>query len=151
MPHFSRTSQDKLSTCCDRLQTLFNEVIKHYDCKITCGFRSIEDQQQKFEEFKSKVPGGKSKHNKKPSQAVDVLPWPFKPEDWTDTRRFFHFAGFVLATCKQMQRDGRLDASFDLVWGADWDGDYSRNSDAFREHSFLDCPHFEIRQFSERP
>ena len=59
-------------------------------------------------------------------------------------KRFYHFQGFVKGICLQMQRDGRLDASFDLVCGLDWDGDNDLD-----DQSFMDGPHFEIRVLAE--
>jgi len=44
-----------------------------------------------------------------------------------------------------MQRDGRLDASFELVSGLDWDGDNDLD-----DQSFMDGPHFEIRELAEK-
>ena len=44
MPNFSIVSKQRLNTCHQDLQKLFNEVIKHYDCAVIQGARSDFDQ-----------------------------------------------------------------------------------------------------------
>ena len=48
MPKFSKSSLEKLATCHIDLQTLFNEVIKTFDCIVTEGYRNQEDQEKAF-------------------------------------------------------------------------------------------------------
>ena len=71
----------KLRTCDYRLQMLFEEVVKHYDCTILQGHRDKATQDAYFEAKKSKVKWPNSKHNSNPSLAVDVAPYPI-PENW---------------------------------------------------------------------
>lgn len=128
MPKFSKVSQDRLKTCDQRLQDLFNEVIKNYDCSIICGHRGQADQDKAYNEGKSKIKWPNGKHNSNPSRAVDVAPYPI---DWNDTKRFYHFAGYVKATADQM--------GIKIRWGGDWDSDND-----FKDNSFNDTPHFEL-------
>jgi len=146
LPSFSKRSLDKLHTCDPRLQKLFKEVIHHYDCTILEGRRSAERQQELYDLGFSRT-ATNSAHLKGSmgSLAVDVVPFPFRSKDWRNMKRFYHFAGFVTATCKQMQRDGRLDASWRLISGLDWDGDNDLD-----DQGFMDGPHFEIDVFAER-
>ena len=81
MYKFSRKSLSKLETCHKDLQILFNQVIKNIDCIILEGYRDSEKQKELFEEGKSKII--KSKHNLKPSYAIDVAPYPI-PYKWGD-------------------------------------------------------------------
>lgn len=129
MATFSKKSLDKLSTCHPDLQKLFQEVVKHYDCTILCGYRSQKDQEQALKEGNSKLGWPNSPHNKSPSLAVDVVPCPI---DWNNTKAFYHFAGFVRATALQM--------GINLVWGGDWDSDFD-----LIDQKFNDLPHFEIK------
>ena len=85
-------SQQRLKTCRTKLQFLFNQVIKHQDCAIMCGFRDRVDQNAAFFEGKSKLKFPNSKHNHHPSFAVDVVPYPI---DWKNKNRFIYFAGLV--------------------------------------------------------
>ena len=130
MPAFSSRSRSRLETCHPDLVKLFREVIKHWDCTVLEGHRSIEDQQEAFRTGRSKIDGvnKKGKHNHDPSLAVDVAPYPV---DWDDLERFRAFGGYVLGTADQM--------GISIRWGGDWDSDRD-----FKDHSFVDLPHFEL-------
>jgi len=132
MPNFSDKSKATLSTADSKLQTLFNEVIKYYDCTIICGHRGQAEQDAVFASGKSKLKYPKSKHNTNPARAVDVAPsYTGKGIPWEDREKFILFAGFVLGVASQM--------GIDIVWGGDWDSDKE-----MKEHSFWDAPHFEL-------
>ena len=75
MPKFGQTSKENLSTCHEDLQRLFNEVIKHWDCSVTEGYRNEERQNKAYRGGKSKVKYPNGKHNRVPSNAVDVVPY----------------------------------------------------------------------------
>jgi peptidoglycan L-alanyl-D-glutamate endopeptidase CwlK len=75
MPKFSRISKKRLETCDIRLQNIFNEVVKTYDCSILCGYRTKQEQNNAFNKGRSKLKYPHSKHNKYPSKAVDVAPY----------------------------------------------------------------------------
>lgn len=127
MPKFSQSSIDKLETCHPDLVKLFNEVVKEFDCIILEGHRGKEDQDKAFREGKSKLPWPKGKHNKLPSEAVDVAPYPV---DWKDRERFIYFAGFVMGRAAEL--------GIKIRWGGDWDGDKD-----LKDNSFSDLVHFE--------
>jgi len=130
VPSYSKKSKAILATCDERIQRVFNEVIKHFDCTITCGHRTKEEQDALYyatpKRTQVKWPNGK--HNTKPSQAVDAVPCPV---DWDDRERFTYFAGFVVATALSM--------GIALRWGGDWDSDTELD-----DNKFDDLPHFEI-------
>ena len=119
MPKFGRKSRASLESCDERLQKVFNEVVKTYDCTVTCGHRGEEDQNKAFDEGRSKVKYPKGRHNSDPSTAVDVYPYP----------------GFVLGIAKSM--------GIDLIWGRDWDSEWFLNDR--NKTTFKDYPHFEIK------
>lgn len=133
MPSFSKQSADRLATCDHRLQMIFNEVIQHIDCTIIEGHRSQASQDKYFAEGKSKLKWPNGEHNKTPSGAVDVAPYPI---DWSNKpkalARFYFFAGYVKSVADSM--------GFKIRWGGDWDGDMD-----FTDQNFDDLPHFEIR------
>ena len=129
MPYFGKTSKKRLSTCDDKLQKLFNEVIKHVDCSVLEGHRSKDRQNKLFEEGKTKVKYPNGRHNRQPSSAVDVTPYPV---DWKDRERQTLFAGFVLGVANQM--------NINLRWGGDWDQDFQ-----VVDNRFDDFPHFELK------
>jgi len=129
MPRYSSTSKKRLSTCDQRLQDVFNEVIKHVDCSILEGHRSKERQNKLYDEKRTKVKYPNGRHNSSPSKAVDVTPYPV---DWEDRERQTLFAGFVLGIARGMGHK--------LRWGGDWDQDFQ-----VMDNRFDDFPHFEVK------
>lgn len=128
MPEFSDKSAAKLETCHPRLQFLCRKIITHYDFTVLEGHRSDERQEELFRTGKSKLRAGQSKHNKSPSEAVDIAPYPI---DWDDRERFFILAGMMFQAASE--------ANMELRWG----GDFNMNWD-FKDQSFMDLPHFEL-------
>ena len=129
MPRYSKRSKERLASCDQRLQDVFNEVIKHVDCSILEGHRSKERQNKLYDEGRTKVKYPNGRHNSNPSKACDVTPYPV---DWEDRERQTLFAGFVLGLARSM--------GYTLRWGGDWDQDFQ-----VMENRFDDFPHFEIR------
>lgn len=126
MPKFSVKSINKLATCDERLQEILMEVVRHYDCTILEGHRSIERQAALYASGRSKVKLGK--HNADPSLAVDVAPYPV---DWEDRERFLSFGSFLKGVA--------LTKGIKIRWGADWDSDWD-----FQDQTFDDLVHFEL-------
>ncbi|MCE5304910.1 M15 family peptidase [bacterium] len=134
MPKFSLSSQIRLFQCQKDLQFLFNEVIKHQDCTILVGYRNEAAQNAAYKEGKSQLKYPESKHNKDPSLAVDVAPYPI---DWNNIDRFIEFGKFVIATAKTMKSNKLI--TYDIRWGGDWDGDGD-----LADQKMNDYVHFEI-------
>jgi|TARA_R110000787_G_scaffold10038_2_gene34469 peptidoglycan LD-endopeptidase CwlK len=130
MPRFGSRSINRLKTCDQKLQELFYEVVKHFDCSIIEGNRGEERQNKAYADGKSKVKYPNGKHNKFPSVAVDVAPYPI---DWSDRDRFHYFGGFVLGVAKQM--------GMNIRWGGDWNQDTET-----KDNKFDDLVHFEIKE-----
>ena len=129
MPYFGKSSKKRLSTCNSKLQEIFNEVIKHVDCSVLEGYREKDRQNKLFKEGKTKVKYPDGRHNRQPSSAVDVTPYPV---DWKDRERQTLFAGFVIGVASQM--------GINLRWGGDWDQDFQ-----VVDNRFDDFPHFELK------
>jgi peptidoglycan L-alanyl-D-glutamate endopeptidase CwlK len=130
MPSFGAKSKGKLGECHDDLQLLFNRVIETYDCSVIQGYRSKEDQDDAYHSGKSKLQFPKSKHNRQPALAADVVPYPV---DWEDYKQFYHFAGFVQGIAQEM--------GINIRWGGDWN-----SNRLFEDQNFHDLPHFELMQ-----
>ena len=128
MYSYSKKSRDRLDTCDERLQDIFNILIDYMDVSILEGHRGEEVQNNYYDEGKSKLRYPDSKHNKSPSLAVDVAPYPI---DWEDRERFVNMAGKVKGIAVAM--------NIDIRWG----GDFNRNND-LTDESFLDLVHFEL-------
>ena len=120
MPNFSARSLERLRTCHEDLQRLFLAVIEEYDCTILEGHRGQAAQDKAFAEGKSKLRWPNGKHNKMPSMAVDVAPYPI---DWNNTKRFKEMAVVVKRVAAEL--------GIDVKWGGDW-------------KSFVDMPHWEL-------
>lgn len=128
MPSFSTRSSERLETCDERLQILFREVVRIYDCSIICGYRNAYDQNLAYRAKNSKVRWPNSKHNEYLAKAVDVVPY---PDGWDSVEQFYLMAGYVLATATRL--------GYTVRWGGDWDSDGDLN-----DQTFMDLGHWEI-------
>ncbi len=133
MPLYSQTSKNKLYECHVDLQKIFFEVIKYYDNTILWGERNKKDQDNVFESDYSKVKYPDSKHNRKPSLAVDSVPWYEEPPHirWQDFKKFYEYGGFVQAIAKTLE--------IPIIWGGNWDMDQELD-----DQKFFDLGHFEL-------
>jgi len=120
MPSFGKKSQERLAELDPRLQRILTAVIQHTDFTILCGHRPKVEQDAAVAAGNSKLPWPLSKHNQKPSLAVDVAPWPV---DWQDTKRFAYLAGAIMQEAQSL--------GIRLAWGGHWKG-------------LVDMPHFEL-------
>ena len=134
MAKFGERSNKNLRECHKDLQTLFREVIEHFDCSVIEGHRGEEEQNRLYHADLSELMYPDGNHNKTPSLAADVVPYPV---DWKDIKRFYYFGGYVLATANSLYDDGKMD--YKVRWGGDWDSD-THNKD----QTFHDLPHFEL-------
>lgn len=132
MPTFSRRSLARLETCDHRLQMVLKRAITRYDFTVLCGHRTKEEQQDAFERGASKLQWPRSKHNKKPSLAVDVAPFPI---DWDNLERFRELAAVIMDEASKL--------GIKLRWG----GDFNMNGKP--DDKFVDMPHFEILERSK--
>lgn len=132
MPTFSRRSLARLETCDHRLQMVLKRAITRYDFTVLCGHRTKEEQQDAFERGASKLQWPRSKHNKKPSLAVDVAPFPI---DWDNLERFRELAEIIMDEANKL--------GIKLRHG----GDFNMNGKP--DDKFIDMPHFEILERSK--
>ena len=130
MPKYSKNSQAELSTCHPLIQKVFDVVIQRFDHAVLCGHRPKSEQDRVFALGRSKVQWPNSKHNTKPSVAVDAVPYPI---DWDNIKRFVYFGGFVMGVAFTL--------GVKLRWGGDWDGDTT-----LTDQNFNDYPHFELKE-----
>jgi len=133
--YFSQSSKEKLRSVDQKLERVFNEVIKIFDCKITYGFRTVEQQQKLYAQGRTdpgnivtNKDGIKKKSKHQTGLAVDVVPYPI---DWKDRERFIMLAYLVKGIASQM--------NIKIRWVGDWDSDND-----LKDQTFIDLPHFEI-------
>lgn len=148
MPKFGKQSLSRLATCHPDIQKVMNEAIKYYDFTVIYGHRTKEEQFELFRQGRSLVGGWwkvtepkkvvtnfdgsakLSKHNYKPSKAIDIAPYPI---DWKNLQRFKDLKEIVIREADKL--------GIDLIWGADWDMDGD-----IAEHKLQDYPHFELKE-----
>jgi peptidoglycan L-alanyl-D-glutamate endopeptidase CwlK len=134
---FGNRSRQALATCDPRLETLAKEVLslELFDFGITCGYRSQDTQEQLYFEGKTKVHWPDSKHNSKPSSALDfVLYTNGKATYREEDKPGYYMAVGVFRAIAAKQ-------GLKIRCGADWDGDFS-----VEDQSFHDLPHLEISE-----
>lgn len=117
---FGQRSLERLKTCDPRLQEIMHEVIKIIDVTILCGHRTKEDQDEAFEKGNSQLQYPNSNHNKIPSTAIDVAPYPI---NWEDREAFQHMAGIIKGIAHEK--------GIKIKWGGDFE-------------SLFDAPHIEL-------
>jgi peptidoglycan LD-endopeptidase CwlK len=95
-------------------------VAKLWDIVVIEGFRSMDRQNELYEQGYSKLKYPKSKHNSLPSRAIDICPYPI---NWENIKEF-----------KELGEDIKKVAiilDIDVQWGGDW-------------KSFKDYPHWQL-------
>lgn len=130
MPEFGNRSKIQLATCHPDLVRVLTRAIEIMDFTVVEGHRTRERQNEYFNRVPpvTKVKWPHSKHNKKPSEAVDIYPYPI---DFHTIERFVLLAGVVLACAHE--------EGVAIRWGGDWDQDFDTADERFR-----DMPHFEL-------
>jgi len=130
---YGKISAERLSTCHELQQELWNRVIKCMDVSIFCGERDEKAQTEAFNKGNSLARYPESPHNTSPSLAVDAGPY---PEGYSSIPAFMKLREIVLREWSQMKTGDYI-----LVWGGDWDadGDYG-------DQKLFDPAHWEIRK-----
>jgi hypothetical protein len=116
-----KASLEKLDTCHHDLSALIIRVARGvdqgdlayagiHDITVTCGYRGKEEQNAAYNARpqRSKTPWPRSAHNRQPSDAVDIAPFPI---DWSDTRAFEILHAYVAGVAHAMGID-----LFDISW-----------------------------------
>ena len=139
MPTFSARSRERLETCHVDWQVICNELIKHCDFTVVEGFRGKEDQNRAYDAGRSQLRWPDSKHNHRPSLAVDLAPYvsEIKNIDWEDIKAFCVLKGMLMMVAARLLAEGRI--THQVRWGGDWDRD-GRTVD----QTFHDLPHYEL-------
>ena len=130
MNKFGKESLKNLETCDPRLRTILHKVLEIMDIKVLEGHRDNDRQDKLLKQGLTKLKGGDSKHNRVPSLAVDVAPYPV---DWKDEARFAYMAGLAKGIGHEL--------GVNIRWGGDWDLDGELS-----DNRFNDLPHLEIKE-----
>lgn len=111
---FGPKSLERLATCHPDLQAICRELIKEMDVAVVCGHRNEREQESAFINGKSKLQWPRSKHNKFPSEAVDLCPYPLV---WDDIARFREMCERIERIAERLKIKIRLGRDFSF---ADW-------------------------------
>ena len=106
---FGAKSLERLEQCHEDLQKIAHELIKEMDVTILCGHRGEKEQNAAFVAGASKLTWPRSKHNKFPSLAVDIAPYPV---DWKNIRAFNDMCNRIERIAKELKIRIRLGRSF---------------------------------------
>ncbi len=135
---FSDHSKAQRQTLHEDLRLICDRVLEFHDFRIDIGFRDEAAQNAAFAAGKSKLRFPQSKHNKTPSEAMDLLPFVNgKFIGWNDLAQWRYFGGIVLGVAFMLNRSG--DIGHTLRWGGDWNGDHDMSNQRFN-----DLPHYEL-------
>ena len=116
-------NKDRLKTCHPKLIKIVEEVAKYQDVIVLECHRGKKRQNKLYKEKKTLLKYPRSKHNKNPSQAVDLVPHPI---NWKDIQRLREFANFVKGVSIGMGIEI-------LNGGLDWE-------------YFSDYPHYQLKE-----
>lgn len=128
MPVFSKKSAERLATCHPDLQAVCKELIKQYDFSVLEGRRGEREQNEAFKKGTSRVRYPYSAHNKIPSLAVDIAPYPI---DWDNIYRFNEMIIRFDTVANMLRAEGVI--SSDFIYGGKW-------------NNLPDWPHIEIKE-----
>lgn len=128
MPKFSKMSEARLQTCHPDIVAVCRELIKQHDFSVLEGHRGEKAQNAAYDAGNSHVRYPNSAHNKNPSLAVDIAPYPI---DWNDLERFRELIYRFDAVAAVLRGRGEIQSHFE--YGAFWP-------------NFKDYPHIEIKE-----
>jgi hypothetical protein len=114
-----KTSKLRLATCHPDLRRLIEMVAEGvdqgdlayadvHDITVLCGYRGQAEQDAAVARGVSKTAWPRSKHNRVPSDAVDVAPYPI---DWKDVARFAALHAYVAGAAHALGID-----LYDIRW-----------------------------------
>ena len=127
MRTWSKTSQIIHDQLHERLQVLVTRI-RDEVTDITLiyphgGHRDRETQNAMFENSKSKVRYPDSKHNRRPSQAIDLQPYPYPKLNV----KVWGALGYIAGHAHRIAAE----EGFSIRWGGDWDGDGDMTDQTF--------------------
>ena len=103
------------------------------DFSVIESFRDKDTQNRYHQQGKSKLPWPHGKHNKNPSDAVDLVPYINGKISW-DSRHCTFLAGVILAAAKCI--------GVEIRWGGNWDMD----GEPITDQEFQDLVHYETTE-----
>ena len=117
---WGRGSQRNLSQAHPDLRRVADKVLPLRDHSVICGFRGEEEQNHFFITGVSKVKFPDSKHNSRPSRAIDIQPYPYNEDTLREDLTLL--AGLYIGIASEL--------GIGIRWGGSWDqtGETANNS-----------------------
>lgn len=135
---FGQHSITQIETLHPDLKRICEIVIQRHDFRVQQGFRGEKEQNEAVAKGYSKTPFPLSKHNRTPSEAMDLLPFlNGKFIGWEDWSQWRYFGGLVVGVGHALYIQGVN--SFPIRWGHDFN-----MNNALGDQRFVDAPHFEV-------
>lgn len=110
-------SLNRLKECHPNLIKLIMAVDEILPIHVICGHRGEKEQNEAFKSGHSKLAYPNSKHNSKPSRAVDVVSGDGKVISWVDLKAFEIVCLAIESKAEEMEIRIRLGRDFKMV---DW-------------------------------
>lgn len=104
-----KASYRRLATCHSDLQRLIIAAAEDAEIVVVSAHRNKEEQDDCNRRGTSKLVFPKSKHNRMPSEAVDVARHPI---DWDDLTSFGQLAAHILRVAEKL--------GIAVTWGGSW-------------------------------
>lgn len=140
MNKWSTSSQNKLNECDPNIIIFANEVLRVHDCSVIWGYRDEDTQNEFFHAKKSTKKFPYSKHNRYPSDAIDLAPYvPALGGITWDTEYSLYFCGLALGIADQLYFNNKIE--YPIRAGVNWSTNRQQN---FKTNKFRDTYHFEI-------
>jgi hypothetical protein len=129
---WSKRSKEVYGTLDPRLQILVTRIRDEVvDISLVCGHRTKDEQNAAFDAGYSQLRWPAGKHNKLPSIAVDLQPYPYP----TATNKLWASLAYIAGRAHDIAHD----EGFKVRWGGDWDGDGD-----LTDQNFDDLFHIEV-------
>ena len=147
---FAKSSEERLKTVHPDIRKVVYTVktIADIDFDVSCGHRSVEEQQNLYKIGRTVNPErgiitncdgikNRSKHNDYPSNAVDLYIYAGNKNHY-DKIHLAYIAGIFRAVWVMLKQQGAIKSEF--IWG----GNFNENA-YLNEKADFDFPHFEIK------
>jgi len=127
---WSARSQAIRDQLCPELQGMVDALLTYMDVSLTTGHRTEKAQNALYPKY-TQVRWPDSKHNRFPSVAVDLQPYPY-PDNENDLRAALGYMAGLCYIIAEAQ-------GFQIRWGGDW----NRNG-SVTDNGFDDLFHIEV-------
>ena len=127
----SQKVYDRLDPRLQKLVTRLRDEVA--DITLVSGYRDRDEQEALFAANATEKHWPDSKHNKLPSIAVDVQPYPYP----TDPNHLWSGLGYIAGRAFGIAAE----EGFSIRWGGDWDGDGDVTNQKFDDLFHLEILH----------